>query len=145
MLKILDSVYNLSSLAPDNERENDVYIKLQEDKLQMKEFKQLWERINRKSAYTVAFESDELVNKAVQAINLKLYVNRPIVNVQYGDMDKIDSKASLEAGTSFVMQSQHATADTIHTNDAVKYDLVGKIVEQVGLTRSCRTYHVQSS
>lgn len=136
VLKILDSVYNPSSLAPDNERENDVYIKLQEDKLQMKEFKQLWKRINRKSAYTVVFESDELVNKAVQAINLKLYVSRPIVNVQYGDMDKIDSKASLEAGTSFVMQSQHATDDTIHANDAVKYDLVGKIVEQVGLTRA---------
>jgi type III restriction enzyme len=136
VLRILGSVYNPAALAPENDRANDVFIKLQKDKLEMKEFKQLWSRINRKSAYTVSFDPSELAGKAVQAVNLRLFVDRPVVNVQYGDMDKIESKSALESGTAFVMQSQHETKDTIRANSSVKYDLVGKIVEQTGLTRA---------
>jgi len=136
VLKILDSVYNPSVLVPENDRNNDVTVTLQKGKLEMKEFRQLWNRINRKSAYTVSFDPDELTGKAVQAVNQKLFVSRPVVNVTYGNMDKIESKTVLESGTAFVMQSQHETKDTISANSSVKYDLVGKIVEQTGLTRA---------
>lgn len=136
VLKILDSVYNPSALAPENERDRDVTVTLQKGKLEMKEFRQLWSRINRKSAYTVSFDPAELTGKAVQAVNQKLFVSRPVVNVTYGNMNKIESKTALESGTAFVMQSQYETKDTIRANDSVKYDLVGKIVEQTGLTRA---------
>ena len=52
-------------------------------------------------------------------------------------MDEIKSKDSLLEGSSF-SKSKSATYDSgrrIHTNNSVKYDLVGKLVGETGLTR----------
>ena len=40
-----------------------------------KEFQELWNRINHKYAYTVNFESKELIEKAIAAINKELVVS----------------------------------------------------------------------
>lgn len=103
----------------------------------MPEFKALWERISPKSVYVVDFDTDELVNKAIVSLNQKLTVPKIYFKVETGAMDEIKSKDSLLEGSSF-SKSKSATYDSgrrIHTNSSVKYDLVGKLVGETGLTR----------
>ena len=52
-------------------------------------------------------------------------------------MDKISSKDALLSGSAFSRTStSNQDSDTkIHANSSVKYDLVGKLVSETGLTR----------
>jgi len=45
------------------------------EKFEKKEFQDLWGRINQKAAYTVHFETDELVQKCVKAIDKELNIS----------------------------------------------------------------------
>lgn len=40
----------------------------------MKEFQNLWSRINKKAIYEVEFDSKDFINKAIDALNRKLRV-----------------------------------------------------------------------
>lgn len=46
------------------------------DNFYKKEFQALWKLINHKYAYTVEFDSEELIEKAVEALNTKISVSR---------------------------------------------------------------------
>ena len=137
VIHILDSVYDSRAMQPENARDQNVELQVDPDKLAMPEFKALWERISPKSVYVVDFDTDELVNKAIASLNQKLTVPKIYFKVETGAMDEIKSKDSLLEGSSF-SKSKSATYDSgrrIHTNSSVKYDLVGKLVGETGLTR----------
>lgn len=137
VIHILDSVYDSRAMQPENARDQNVELQVDPDKLAMPEFKALWERISPKSVYVVDFDTDELVNKAIVSLNQKLTVPKIYFKVETGAMDEIKSKDSLLEGSSF-SKSKSATYDggrRIHTNSSVKYDLVGKLVGETGLTR----------
>ena len=137
VIHILDSVYDSRAMQPENARDQNVELQVDPDKLAMPEFKALWERISPKSVYVVDFDTDELVNKAIVSLNQKLTVPKIYFKVETGAMDEIKSKDSLLEGSSF-SKSKSATYDSgrrIHTNSSVKYDLVGKLVGETGLTR----------
>ena len=108
---------------------------LNKSKYNSKEFKELWQRINAKSAYVVDFETDELVRKSVDALNEKLRVTKIFFKVAQGSLDKIKSKEQLEAGNAFKLDSTESRAAVATANSSVKYDLIGKIVEDTKLTR----------
>ena len=113
-----------------------VELKVNPDKLAMPEFQALWSKINARTAYVVDFDTDELVRKAVAALDSKLRVPKIFFKVETGSMKEIKSKDDLLAGSSFEKQKsgtydQHKVA----ANTSVKYDLVGKLVEETGLTR----------
>ena len=72
VLEIIDSVYNPQSMQPENARSNNVELHVDEDKLAMPEFKALWSRINVKSVYIVDFDTEELIQKSIAALNSKL-------------------------------------------------------------------------
>ena len=72
VLEIIDSVYNPQSMQPENARSNNVELQVDEDKLAMPEFKALWSRINAKSVYIVDFDTEELIQKSIAALNSKL-------------------------------------------------------------------------
>ncbi len=105
IINILDSVYDPSRFAPVNDNSRNVKITLKPEMANKKEFKELWNRINRKATYTVSFDTDEFVNQAVQAINLQLNIAPVYIMVESGEMEKIESKQALEDGTSFVLMS----------------------------------------
>jgi type III restriction enzyme len=123
-------------MAPENARKNNVELKVDENKLAMPEFKELWSRINAKTAYVVDFDTDELVSKAVAALDSKLKVPKIVFRVETGSMNEIKSKDDLLSGTSFVKENSDFSEQTrIPVNTSVRYDLVGKLVEETGLTR----------
>lgn len=135
IIKIVDTIYNPDSYAIENGRNDNIEAKLDENKLRMKEFKALWNRINVKSAYVVDFDKDELIEKSVKALDKELRVSQIFIKVEQGEMEDIKSKDELLNGTAFnkIKGGTSKVESNINTN--VKYDLIGKIVNETGLTR----------
>lgn len=137
VVEIIDSIYDANAMKPENARANNVELKVNEEKLNSREFKALWSRINAKSVYVVDFDTDELVRKSIAALNSKLHVSKIYFKIETGRMDEIKSKEQLQSGTAFVKEESgtYGTQKAIVANRGVKYDLVGKLVEETGLTR----------
>ena len=135
VIGIIDSIYDAKAMQPENARSNNIELTVDEDKLAMPEFKALWNRINAKSVYVVDFDTDELVRKSIDALDRKLRVSKIYFKVETGAMEQIKSKAELESGASFVKETSGSYGATIHASNNVKYDLVGKLVDETGLTR----------
>ncbi len=135
IINILDNIYNPNAFMPENARSNNVELHVIDDKLNKKEFKELWSRINTKSVYTVDFETEELIKNSVQALNKELRVSKIFFKIQEGEMKDIKSKEDLMSGSSFVREASDYKVVNVHANDNVKYDLIGKIVEETGLCR----------
>ena len=122
-------------MLPDNARSSNVELIVDEDKLAMPEFQALWNKINKKSAYVVDFDTDELIQKAIVALDSKLRVSKIYFKVETGVMEEIESKEILAAGTAFLKNESDSYAATVAASSNVKYDLVGKLVDETGLTR----------
>lgn len=136
ILRILDSIYDDKKIMTENARSNNVELKVNPDKLAMPEFQDLWSKINAKTAYVVDFDTDELVEKAVTALDCKLRVPKIFYKVETGSMNKMKSKEDLLSGVSFAKEDSGIYGQNkIAVNINIKYDLVGKIVEGTGLTR----------
>ena len=135
IIQIIDSVYDAKSMQPENARSNNIELQVDEDKLAMPEFKALWSKINAKSVYVVDFDTDELVRKSIDSLDSKLRVSKIYFKVETGSMDNIKSKDDLTSGISFVKEESSSYGITVTANSNVKYDLVGKLVDETGLTR----------
>ena len=135
VIEIVDSIYDPKNMQPENARSNNVELQVDEDKLAMPEFKALWSKINAKSVYVVDFDTDELIRKAIASLDSKLRISKIYFRVESGAMDNIKSKDALLTGTSFVKEESASYGVTVAASSNVKYDLVGKLVDETGLTR----------
>lgn len=135
VIEIVDSIYDARSMQPENARSNNVELLVDEDKLAMPEFKALWSRINSKSVYVVDFDTDELIRKSIASLDTNLRVSKIYFQVETGAMDTIKSKEELVSGGAFVKEESASYGVTITANSNVKYDLIGKLVDETGLTR----------
>ena len=135
IIHIVDSVYDAKSMQPENARNNNVELQVDEEKLAMPEFKALWSKINAKSVYVVDFDTDELVRNSIASLDNKLRVSKIYFKVETGVMDNIKSKEALASGASFVKEESFNYGITAVANSNVKYDLIGKLVDETGLTR----------
>lgn len=135
IFNLVDSIYDSRATQPENARSNNVELQVDENKLAMPEFKALWSKINKKSVYVVDFDSEELVNKAVNTLNAKLRVPKIFFKVETGSMDSIKSKEDLKSGVSMVMEETTNYGEQQAVSSSVKYDLIGKLVDETKLTR----------
>jgi type III restriction enzyme len=102
------------------------------------EFKALWNRINRKAAYSVEFDSGELVQKAVNALNDKntgLRVTPLQYTIQHGEQAAAVTYEGIKAGSAFELKVTQTQTSRASIHSAVKYDLIGKLAEGTQLTR----------
>lgn len=134
IVQILDSVYDAKAMMPDNARANNVELQVDKEKLAMQEFKALWAHINTKTAYRVNFDTAELLEKAVAALNHNLRVSKSYFNVETGAMQEIKSKAELQSGQAFT-KTKSTAYNVAESGNTRRYDLIGKLVEETGLTR----------
>ena len=105
------------------------------DNFARKEFQELWRRINHKYAYTVDFDSEELVKKAVAAIDKELTVSRLSYVVTRGrQKDQLTSREMAHGNMTHGDISEYNVLPT-DTVSTVKYDLLGKISSNTRLTR----------
>ncbi|MDT2823471.1 type III restriction-modification system endonuclease [Vagococcus lutrae] len=100
-----------------------------------KEFQTLWSYINHKYSYTVSFDSEELIKKAVGAIDNDLYVSKLQYTTSVSEQRDDLTSDQIKSGSSFKsVTSKTTTLEHVETSQ-IKYDLVGKISEATVLTR----------
>lgn len=100
-----------------------------------KEFQALWREINHKYAYTVEFDSNELIKKSIEHINDKLFISELQYTTTIGRQKSEINEYELSRGDSFVRESS-GTYTLKHAEvSQIKYDLIGKIAEATTLTR----------
>ena len=126
---IIRALYD-ESVAIDNMFEDGNATVIKENKLNdnfaKAEFQALWKEINHKYAYTVHYNSQELIEKAALNINANLEVNQLRYVVVTGEQDSVDAFGSTTSTSKRV--------GTVSTS-TVKYDLVGDIAKGATLTR----------
>lgn len=138
IVKIIDTIYDIKGMMPEDARKNNVDIKVKAGALDKQEFLALWKKINVKSIYAVDFEGQELIDKAIEALNSKLEVSKIYVKITEGSMKSIDSKQALVEGSAFETKPSQSKMEVISSKGtSIKYDLVGKLVDETGLTREC--------
>ena len=135
VIEIIDSIYDSRSVGIENPRKNNVELEVEESKLAMPEFKALWNKINSKSIYEVDFDTDELVRKSIASLDKKLRVSKIYFKVETGAMEQIKSKDELISGGAFRIEESGTYNNAITASSNVKYDLIGKLVDETGLTR----------
>lgn len=132
--KVLDGVFDPKAATPSNGRKRRT-ANFDADKFARSRFKELWEQINVRSVYTVDFSSDELITKCIEQIDLHLNVTEIHIQITEGGMEKIRDREALETGSA--MTQGKTIRKTVHeaVGKSVKYDLIGDLVRETGLTR----------
>lgn len=114
-----DMVVEEKTTTPDN--------KLNEN-FQKAEFQALWNEINHQYVYTVSYDSNELIEKAILHINSELEVKRLRYVMVEGSQDE-------EQVTDFGDTRSQSRQLTDVCTSSVRYDLVGDIAKGANLTR----------
>ena len=86
---------------------------------------ELWERINKKYAYTVEFDGDELIKKSIDSINAELRVATLSYTLTKGEQE----------GTEFNVEYTKTKKLARSHGGFAEYDIIGKIAEGTTLTR----------
>ena len=134
VFQLIDTVYSDARL-PGCENDRDIKQNRLNDNFDKKEFQALWERINKKAVYTVAFDSSELTEKCVRALNHDLKVSPLQYRVKRWDQIDDLSYDQVKSGQGFVVTEARTEYGKGSVFSSVTYDLVGKISEQVELKR----------
>jgi type III restriction enzyme len=100
------------------------------------EFKALWNRINRKAAYTVEFETPELVAKCVKALEAELKVSPMQYTIVSGEQIDTATYDGIRQGDSFKVTESTTDFHRASAHSAVKYDLIGRLAGETQLTRA---------
>ncbi|MCQ4254563.1 type III restriction-modification system endonuclease [Stutzerimonas stutzeri] len=135
VFQLIDSVFSAAQMP---EIGNDRKAKLNplNSNFEKKEFQALWNKINRKAAYTVHFETDELVDKCVAALDAELRVKPMQYIIERGTQLESASFDDMKSGTAFKVAESSTEKYTHSVHSAVKYDLIGNLAEATQLTRS---------
>ena len=105
------------------------------DRFEKAEFQRLWTAINHKYAYTVDFDSEELIKKVIAHIDNELYVSRLQYTVTSAAQREVLSAGMVRERSSFYdAKSKTIILENAHTSQ-IAYDLLGKIAEGTVLTR----------
>jgi type III restriction enzyme len=105
------------------------------DNFYREEFQKLWSYINHKYAYTVAFDSQELIAKAIARLNQQLFVSQLKYTVVTGEQNAVMDASDVARGDSFTTAKSSDKKLSHGDLSQVKYDLIGKIAEATVLTR----------
>ena len=100
-----------------------------------KEFQALWNQINHKYAYTVSFDSNELIKNSIDRINEKLFVTELQYTATTGHQKSEINEYEIERGASFTGEKTRTKTLKYTETSQIKYDLIGKIAEGTVLTR----------
>ena len=100
-----------------------------------REFQALWKEINHKYAYTVKFDSEELIRKAIAYIDQKLFVSELQYTTTVGRQKSEMNEYEIEGFTSFTGEKTRTQTFKHAQTSKIKYDLIGKVADGAILTR----------
>ena len=133
LMKRLYSTNN-TKLVSDERREN-IKNLIPNANFMKKEFQDLWNKINIKTIYEVDFDTNELIDKSVQAINGKLNIAKMQVKITEGEQKDKMSSVSVNSGSSMTEGKTKTETVEDFSPSMVEYDLIGEITKDTGLTR----------
>ena len=129
--KLIQSIFDpaaLDDMVEDANSKAGVVNERLNDNAEKKEFKALWNEINHRYVYTVHYDSEELIQKAIAAINSELNVTQLKYVVTTGMQGTDDLDFTGEQSTRTKEMRDVSTSN-------VPYDLVGDIAKAATLTR----------
>lgn len=135
VFQLIDSVFSDAQL-PDIGDDRKAKANPLSANFEKKEFKELWNRINHKAAYTVHFETPELIKKCVAALEKELKVSPLQYTIVKGEQLGTATYDGIKQGESFEIRETKTDSHKNSIHSAVKYDLIGKLAEETQLTRS---------
>ena len=132
---LIDSVFS-DAVLPLPEDERKAKTNLLNANFDKAEFKALWNGINRKAAYTVEFDTPELVAKCVKALEAELKVSPMQYTVVSGEQAETATYDGIRQGESFKVTESTTDFHRASAHSAVKYDLIGRLAGETQLTRA---------
>lgn len=100
-----------------------------------KQFQELWNTINHQYAYMVCFDSGELIQKSIKAINKELLVSTLVYEERLSSQADKMTITDLESKKHFTTKSMGTKKLEKTNNIQLRYDLVGDLAEDTKLTR----------
>jgi len=134
VFQLIDSVFTAAQLPAIGDGRKAKVNPLNKN-FEKKEFQALWHKINRKAAYTVHFDTDELVGKCVAALDVSLRVKPMQYVIERGTQLATTSFDDLKDGAAFRLTANETENYAHSVHSAVKYDLIGNLAESTQLTR----------
>lgn len=134
IFRLIDSVFSESQLPKVDDDRKPKTNPLNAN-FEKKEFKELWNRINKKAVYRVEFESGELIRNSIRVMDKELRVTPLQYTIQGGEQVDHTTYDQLKAGQSFKAQESITEEHKASIHSMVKYDLLGKLAESTNLTR----------
>lgn len=131
---LIDSVFSESQL-PDVGDDRKPKTNPLNANFEKREFKELWNRINRKAVYRVEFDSNELIRNSIRALDKELKVTPLQYTIQSGIQGDQITDSQLKHGESFKLENTTVETHNASIHSAVTYDLLGKLAENTQLTR----------
>lgn len=136
IIRMISNIYNADNYKPTTDgRRDNIKNLVPNDNFNKKEFQELWNKINIKTLYEVDFDSNELIEKAVNSINGKLNVAKMAIKITQGEQKDILSAETLKEHTTLTNGKTSTSVIDDFTPSQVEYDLIGEITKDTGLTR----------
>lgn len=134
---LIQSVFDPSVLADmiKNGNETKITENALNENFAKQQFQTLWGYINHKYAYTVEFDSAELIQKAIAHINEKMYVTRLQYTVTSGVQTRDMDQNAIQRKDGFDKTKTRTETLMLAEGSQIKYDLIGKVAEGTMLTR----------
>ncbi|MBR3430557.1 MAG: DEAD/DEAH box helicase family protein [Clostridia bacterium] len=136
--KLVQAVYDdkmLAAMFADGNKKTPAPDNPLNDRFYKEAFQTLWKAINHKYAYTVDFDSEELIRKAVTAIDNELFVSRLQYTVTTGSQRDNISGNQMRDNEAFGNVTTKTSTLKRGAGSQVKYDLIEKIASGSLLTR----------
>lgn len=133
--KLITSLFTETKIEIGNANKNNISNLKLNDNFYKKEFQELWNKINVKSIYEVDFDSNELIENSIKALNEKLVISKMRVRITEGEQRNNMSVSQLISADSMVVGKIRNEVYDDFVPVSTKYDLIGSISNDTGLTR----------
>ena len=136
IIKMISNIYNADNYKPTtNGRKDNIKTLVPNQNFYKKEFQELWNKINAKTVYEVHFDSNKLIENAIESINNKLTIAKMAVKITYGEQKEKISAETLKEHTTLTSRKTTTKLIDDFSPSQVMYDLIGEITRDTGLTR----------
>ncbi|MAZ39652.1 MAG: restriction endonuclease subunit R [Legionellales bacterium] len=138
IIQLINSLYSDAAL-PQIENARGAKTNPLNSNFEKQEFKALWNRINKKASYGVLFDSAELIDKCITALDQSLQVSPLQYMIHRGEQKKRIEYDEIKSSDSFKETETSVVYNANSIHSSVSYDLIGDIAKDTQLTRKTVT------
>lgn len=134
-IKLIKDLFTDIRVPIENDNKRNLKILRPNDNFDNEEFQDLWNKISIKTVYEVNFNSEELIARAVNRLDEELKISKMILRKTKGEQRDVMSINLLKSNDAMVARETKNEIYEDFTPVGTKYDLVGTLAKDTGLTR----------